>query len=101
MRPQARADGKLRPADPAAYASLTRKQSVQHWRHMHRLDIAVPGIFMRMHDLIVAAGAPPGVEREPDLIQPTRPRKVARHAVIHNTRGDLGELLGEDVNLVA
>ena len=76
------------------------KEIVFHGQHVHGLHVAVPGVFMRVHDVKTLPGCPPGRRRKPQLIDPSRLEQGRGNAVVENAGPPVINLLRKHMDFV-
>ena len=67
---------------------------------MHRLNVAMPGVFVGMHHIKTVAGQPPCAGGKPQLIDPPGFAHGHGDPVISDTRPLMGYLLGENMDVM-
>ena len=98
----------LNPAQCKPPASAAMKQVVLDGQHVHRLNIAMPGVFMRMHNIKplgsrsarAVTGNPPGGCCKPQLVNPSRPAQRHLDVVVSHTWPLVRNRLGKHMYVV-
>ena len=67
---------------------------------MDGLDLAMPGVLVRMHNIKAVPGCPPGGGGVPDLVDPAGSFERMRHLVVAHAWPVMLHMLRKDMNVV-